>query len=254
MRTLFATIILTACLALPASADDGLPSAWRDVLINACNFSSPGSRGTCLSRQFLGTPYRAGTLGGGPGVAERLTIELEAVDCFTLLDYVEALRRSATPEQFRAQLVGVRYRDGVVSWPTRRHFFSDWIDDPAIREVTEAIGGPAVAYADKELNRGVDGENVLPEVPVQSRRLAYLPSEAIGPELLAKLQAGDYLGIYSREPWLDVSHVGILTVTSGQYYLRHASSHTTTPFVIDSPLLDYLAGKPGIIVLRPVVP
>ena len=255
MRTLLVLIILIACLARPVGATDSqLPAAWQDLLVNTCGVSDPGARVACLSHPFLGIPYQAGTLGGGPGVAEQLTIELAAVDCFTLLDYIEALRRSATPEQFPEQLVRVRYRSGVVSWPTRRHFFSDWIEDSAIREVTAEIGGTAVAFADKELNRGADGEAVLPEVPMRKRRLAYLPTDAIGPTNLARLRAGDYLGIYATKPWLDVSHVGLLVKKSGQLYLRHASSRDATPFVIDSPLLDYLAGKPGIIVLRPVAP
>jgi len=252
MRTLIASIILTAGLALPAlAADNELPAVWREVLVNDCHFSQPGEQVACLSRHFLGIPYRAGTLGGGPGVVEQLTIELGAVDCFTLLDYVEALRRCTTPDQFSQQLAAVRYHAGIVSWPTRRHFFTDWIEDAAIHEVTAEIAGGAVAFVDKELNRGAGGEAVLPEVSLRARQLAYLPTAAIGPEILAKLQAGDYLGLYSDEPWLDVSHVGILVVKSGQLYLRHASSRSAMA-VVDSPLLDYLAGKPGIIILRPV--
>ncbi|NIQ97854.1 MAG: DUF1460 domain-containing protein, partial [Desulfuromonadales bacterium] len=50
----------------------------------------PGEQIVAISNRFLGTPYRAGTLGGGPGQTEALTVSLDAVDCFTLLDYVEA--------------------------------------------------------------------------------------------------------------------------------------------------------------------
>jgi len=254
MRSLLLTVALTASLTLTATAaDNGLPAVWQDLLVGVCTQSSPGARVACLSQRFLGTPYRAGTLGGGPEIPERLTIELGAVDCFTLLDYLEALRRCTTPDQFPQQLTAVRYRAGIVSWPTRRHFFTDWVEDAAIREVTAEIAGGAVTYADKVLNQGAGGEAVLPEVPVRARQLAYLPTEAIGPESLAKLQAGDYLGIYSKEPWLDVSHVGIVVSKSGQLYLRHASSRSAMA-VVDSPLLDYLAGKPGIIILRPVAP
>nr|WP_273968370.1 N-acetylmuramoyl-L-alanine amidase-like domain-containing protein [Enterobacter cancerogenus] len=39
---------------------------------------------------FLGTPYQADTLIGGPGTLEALVVNFNGVDCFTLADYVEA--------------------------------------------------------------------------------------------------------------------------------------------------------------------
>lgn len=44
-----------------------------------------------VSSAFLGTPYQADTLIGGPGIPEVLVANFNGVDCFTLADYVEAL-------------------------------------------------------------------------------------------------------------------------------------------------------------------
>ena len=252
MRVLLISMVIIICLALPAAADtDDLPEKWQTILSNACRFSAPGARVECLSNNFLGTPYRADTLGGGPGQDEHLTIEFEAVDCFTLLDYIEALRRIEMPGEFRAALINVRYRDGIVTWSSRKHFFTDWALDPEILDVTAEIAPYAVQSVEKELNRHADGTPVLPGIPLRHRRIFYHSADPLNPEVLDRLQPGDYIGIYSEEAWLDVSHVGLLVIKNGKAYLRHASSRPETLYVIDSPLIDYLRGKPGIIVLRP---
>ncbi len=43
-----------------------------------------------VSSAFLGTPYQADTLIGGPGIPEVLVANFNGVDCFTTADYVEA--------------------------------------------------------------------------------------------------------------------------------------------------------------------
>jgi len=62
-------------------------------------------------------------------------------------------------------------------------------------------------------------------------------------------QTGDYIGIYSDLPGLDVSHVGIVVKDGPNINFRHASSAARK--VIDEDFSEYIAGKPGIVVLRP---
>jgi hypothetical protein len=251
MRGIILFIILLFGLLPLACADANILPERLSVPSTSCRQLSPGARAVCLSEYFLGTPYRTNTLGGGPGQKERLTVQLAAVDCFTLLDYVEALRRLDLYETFDQSLIEVRYRNHKVSWSTRRHFFSDWVESPFITDVTLEVGGQAVRGVSKRLNLQENGENLLPSVPIRETVLNYIPTEAIKREVVARLQAGDYVGIYSVKPGLDVSHVGLLVLRDGQPFLRHASSRSETPYVIDSPLLEYLQGHPGIIVLRP---
>ncbi len=234
-------------------AVDPLPAGLVAALATSAASADAGERVAAISAGFLGTPYRAATLGGGAGLPEPLVMTLDAVDCFTLLDYVEALRRCRDPGEFRDQLVAVRYRGGVIAWEHRRHFFTDWLAAPAARivDVTEAIGGGQTRRVDKRLNLRDDGTLYLPGVAIQERTIRYLPPAALDPEVLGRLRPGDYLGIYAPEPGLDVSHVGIVVRRDGQLFLRHASSRRAAAQVVDSDLRAYLAGTPGVVILRP---
>ncbi|EBE4966290.1 DUF1460 domain-containing protein, partial [Salmonella enterica] len=49
---------------------------------------------------------------------------------------------------------------------------------------------------------------------------------------------------------LDVSHVGIVVRHDGQVWFRNASSLAANRKVVDSPFLEYMRAKPGIVVLR----
>lgn len=249
-------LLLAVCLLTAGHARGGerLPPVWRHELAQAGRLPDPGERVVRISALFLGTPYRAQTLGGGAGVPERLRIVLDAVDCFTLLDYVEALRRTADPAEFPTRLAEVRYRERVIAWETRRHFFTDWAQAPEgrIADVTTAVGGAAARQADKQLNRRADGTLLLPGIAVQARRVSFVPAVAVSGEVLGRLRSGDYLGIYAEDAGLDVTHVGIVVRREGRLLLRHASSRREAGRVIDSDLSAYLAGKPGIVVLRPL--
>lgn len=254
-RRLLLGLLLPALVLVAASArgEALLPPDWRELVAEAAPLADPGERAARISEKFLGVPYQANTLNGGPGTAEKLTVELAAVDCFTLLDYVEALRRSTSPDEFSSRLVEVRYRDGLIAWDRRRHFFTDWATAPGGRivDVTAALDGNRVQQVFKQLNRKADGTLFLRGVPVQARTVSYLPPAAFNDRLFQQLRPGDYLGIYTPAAGLDVSHVGIVVRRDDRLWLRHASARRALGRVVDSPLRDYLADKPGLVVLRP---
>ncbi|HKN18715.1 MAG TPA: N-acetylmuramoyl-L-alanine amidase-like domain-containing protein, partial [Dissulfurispiraceae bacterium] len=83
------------------------------------------------------------------------------------------------------------------------------------------------------------------------RDIEYIPSNAMADKLVDNLETGDYIGIYSATPGLDVSHVGIFIKTGGEAYLRHASSAKQQRKVIDQDFKSYIKTKQGVIVLRP---
>ncbi|AMV71556.1 hypothetical protein DBW_1182 [Desulfuromonas sp. DDH964] len=221
-------------------------------LIAAVRPLPPGARIVALSAALLGTPYASGTLVGGPERPEQLIIDLAGVDCFTFLDQVEALRRAASLDDFPQQLRQVRYRGGVVSYVTRRHFFSDWVADGAgrIADVTAAVGQGRAEVVVKELNRREDGSPWLPGLAVTRRAVSYIPTPRIDREVLAALQEGDYVGIYAPHAGEEVSHTGLVVRTGDQLLLRHASSASGLRRVVDVDLLQYLQGKPGLVVYR----
>ncbi len=242
-------LMYASCLGGPSE-----PNAARlaRILAAAGPAESPGDRIVALSRQFLGTPYAADTLVGGPGEAELLVINLEGFDCFTLLDTVEALRRSASADDFPARLRSVRYRHATVAYQERRHFFSDWVADGEgpLSDVTQQIGQGRAKLATKQLNLRDDGALWLAGIPVSRRDIFYIPVELIDQQLLTALQPGDYVGIYSRQGGLDVSHTGLVVKDTDRIMLRHASSRRGVDQVVDEELFTYLQGKPGLLVYR----
>jgi hypothetical protein len=66
------------------------------------------------------------------------------------------------------------------------------------------------------------------------------------------MRTGDYAGIYSETEGLDVSHVGIVIRKQDALFLRHASSALGAGAVIDQDFLEYMKGRPGLILLRPL--
>lgn len=232
-----------------------LDARLDSIFAAATAATTPGDRIVALSGHFLGKPYVADTLIGGPDQAEQLVIDLDRFDCFTYLDTVEALHRSRNPAQFPEQLVKVRYRNGVVGYRERRHFFSDWVSagNGEVTDVTVQIGQDRAVTVNKFLNRKSDGSPWLTGIGVTRRDIHYIPAAAINRPVLASLQPGDYVGIYSPLEGLDVSHTGLIVWQGERAMLRHASSQPGVLRVIDDDLLTYLQGKPGLVVYR-VVP
>lgn len=222
-------------------------------LLAARNKAEPGQRAQVVSGELLGTPYGANTLIGSATEPEQLVIDLEAMDCFTYADYVEALKRGSDRQSFLDALRTVRYRDGVVDFAHRKHFFTDWaaVSPPIATDVTDTLGADAVRVT-KNLNDKGSGAMYLPGLPVVTRDVAYVPSSAVDDTVVRGLRTGDYLGAYAPDDGLDVSHVGIVVNTADGPVFRNASSLAADNKVVDTPLADYLATVPGIVVLRPL--
>jgi hypothetical protein len=256
-------LLMSAYLTACATSDtekyqtimDSVTAKKVSQIIRADVVPSSGEKhGEVISRvssAFLGTPYQADTLVGGPDTPEALVANFNGVDCFTLADYVEALTRSHDQKSFLHNLVEVRYTGGKVTYLSRRHFFTDWfVTAPRnARDVTPDIS-PDYAVADKQLNRKPDGSEYIPGLGIHPRKITYIPGKAIGQQVLSKLKTGDYVGVYSPLEGLDVSHVGIVVRHDGQVWFRNASSLAANRKVVDSPFQEYMRPKPGIVVLR----
>lgn len=220
------------------------------VLKEASRIHDHGERIAFLSQYFLGIPYKESTLIGGKNVPEVFVINLEEVDCFTFLEYIEAMRRSVSFSEFRENLKRVRYKSGKVVFENRNHFFTDWVESNSefVEDVTEEIGSKSAIKAKKMLNVKEDGTCFLHGLQPTDRVIKYIPSNVIDEIIVHKLQTGDYIGVYSDKKGLDVSHVGVIIKDEGKVYLRHASSVKRK--VVDEDFNGYMANKPGIVVLR----
>ncbi|MCL1582136.1 DUF1460 domain-containing protein [Xanthomonas nasturtii] len=213
---------------------------------------SPGHLIKRISALFLDTPYQANMLQGSATTPEKLIIDFTGLDCFTYLGYVEAARRASSQQDFVDRLVLTRYVDGIVGFPYRKHFFSDWVARPyeLADDITASISPNAVSV-DKALNLKADGSNYLPGLPVVQRTITYIPVAAVDSNVVGQLRTGDYVGRYSPADGLDVSHVGIFSMTDAGPVLRNASSRPENNKVVDSPFMEYVARTAGIVVYRP---
>ncbi len=248
---------LMSCVALGADRNPVNLGRWSktelaQIMTMARQNDAPGDRIVTISGHFIDTPYVANTLIGGPQTAEQLVIDLAEFDCFTLLDVVEALRRASDVNDFPDQLKQVRYRGGKVAYENRRHFFSDWVagDATMVGDVTATVGQGRAQVVVKQLNLKSDGTHWLPGIPGTRREMTYIPTIEIDMEVLSALQAGDYVGIYTDQPGLDVSHTGLIVKNKDSVKLRHASSRNSVRRVVDEDLLEYLQGKLGLVVYR----
>ncbi|MBI4824776.1 MAG: DUF1460 domain-containing protein [Nitrospirae bacterium] len=203
-----------------------------------------------LSERFIGVNYKESTLIGDKNTKEVLVINLNGVDCFTFIDYIEAMRISGSFSEFQENLRRIRYKSGRVSFKSRNHFFTDWIESNQefVSDVTEKIGGRYTVKSQKVLNTKNDGTYFLLGIKPKNRVIKYIPSERIDSKVIARLKTGDYVGIYCNEKGLDVSHVGIIIKAKAKVYLRHASSIKRK--MVDEEFKKYMAGKTGIVVLR----
>ena len=228
-----------------------------------------------VARQFLGSPYRAGTLEvEGP---ERLVVNLREFDCVTLVESTLAIARCSAGERrtiddVRSELIRIRYRGGVLDgYASRLHYFSDWISDNErkglVKDLTGLLGGvpkrntvnfmssrpqayprlrdPAVRAAISARERTISAtpHTVLP--------LRLLPTAASG------INDGDILGITAGVPGLDFVHTGFAVHVDGRVHFLHAPLSGGVVIVSAKTLEEVLRARqtpPGIVVVRPLRP
>lgn len=222
------------------------------IIREASGIEDDGSRIAFLSGYFLGLEYRESTLIGDSSTAEVFVINLSGMDCFTFIEYIEAMRLSASFDDFRKNLQQVRYRSGIVSFENRRHFFTDWTayETATVEDITAQIGGANTIRVQKTINRKEDGTPLLPGIMLSPRMISYIASAPMDESATQLLETGDYAGIFSATEGLDVSHVGIIIKEGDRNTFRHASSDPRYRKVIDQDLHGYISEKPGLIILR----
>jgi hypothetical protein len=224
-----------------------------NIIRQSSKINDIGARIEFLSEKFLDLDYKESTLIGNITTPEVFVINLQGVDCFTFIDYIEAMRLSVSFSEFKKNLKKVRYKSGKVEFRKRNHFFTDWYKSSSdfIDDVTHAIGGKKTKWIWKILNKKKDGTYFIPGIEPVRRKIRYIPSGAIDESVMDELKTGDYIGIYSDLKGLDVSHVGIIIKSGDKVYLRHASSLKRFRRVTDQNFKRYVTDRTGIIILRP---
>ena len=241
---------------VPVYKEKILLGTWSEerlgaVIAESTEIKNIGERIAFLSEQFLGVPYKESTLIGNATIPEKFVINIESFDCFTFLDCIEAMRLSRAYDDFYKNLIRIRYKEGIVEYKRRNHFFTDWTiyNRDFVQNRTKEIGGKKIKTITKTLNHKDEGCCFLYGIKPFKRAISYVPSESVDKTTCARLATGDYIGIYSNLTGLDVSHVGIIVREGPSIYFRHASS--TVRKVVDQDFSEYISDKPGIIILRP---
>ncbi len=202
--------------------------------------SGLGERMVREALALLDTPYAAATLVGGAEAREQLVCRADSFDCMTFLATVVSRGLPGDPCENLRQW---RYREGLVEWSARRHFFSDWLDHECL--VDAASGWPwAVTHTNRLNDRGED-LRWLPGLPIRMISGAVAPADR---RTLAALQDGDLVGFHSPLPGLDVSHVGLIRREGDRVLLLHASSRSGR--VVEEELQDHPAWPKGLRAFR----
>ena len=139
----FLLFYLFTLLPFPASAQVTYERADSITICRLLQKANRQSDVLWIAREFLGVPYVAHTLEVND--REQLVVNTRQLDCTTLVETVTALKICAqqgrrTFADYVNTLRNLRYRQGIVDgYPSRLHYFSDWILDKVRMKMVDDI-------------------------------------------------------------------------------------------------------------------
>ena len=240
-------ISLLAFLPFRASAQVTYERADSITICKLLQKANRQSGVLSIAREFLGVPYVAHTLEVND--REQLVVNTRQLDCTTLVETVTALKICAqqgrkTFADYTNTLRNLRYRQGIVDgYPSRLHYFSDWILDKVRMKMVDDIQSPnppftalqhiAVGYMSTHPN-AYQALKAHPElVPVirqqeealTGRTARYIPKGDIRNTALLRqtVKDGDIIAITCNKEGLDIAHLGFAVWRGDGLHLLNAS-------------------------------
>jgi len=230
-----------------------------------------------IGESFIGTDYLAKGLEADGD--EQLVINLTGLDCTTLVENCLALSRCVKKgktsfDDYLSELQYIRYRDGVVDgYPSRLHYFSDWIinniEKGVVEDETKELGGKPIQFnlnfmsthpdSYRQLNENPD---LIPIIEMQEEEISlreyyYIPKEEFSTKEKC-VRGGDIIAVTTTVDGLDIGHVGIaIEMDDGRIHLLHAPNVDKDVQITEEPLADYLMKykrHSGVIVLKVLEP
>ena len=200
-----------------------------------------------FARQFIGVPYVAHTLEVNDH--EQLVVNTRQLDCTTLVETVTALklcndRGRRTWADYVRMLTMLRYRQGVLDgYPSRLHYFSDWIRDKVQMQLVNDIQQPnppfsAVqtvnvsymsthpeAYKALKANAALVPQIRQQEQSLSGQKARYIPKSAVRNTKLLRttVKDGDIIAITCNKAGLDIAHLGFAVWRKDGLHLLNAS-------------------------------
>lgn len=226
-----------------------------------------------IAGTFIDAPYVGATL--EIYKEERLVINLKELDCTTFAENCLALMRTIKKndpkvQTFYNELKLIRYRSGKIDgYPSRLHYFSDWIFDNQKKKIVQDVTGsfkasdftPQVNFMSKNpekypMFKGhpefIKKMNKYEKI-ISGRKLKYIPKGKIA-ENEHYIQDGDIIGITTNIEGMDIMHVVIAIKQGKETHLIHASLQHHKVLISEETLADYVNSRKtatGIIVARP---
>lgn len=248
------SLIIILCRCLPAYTQDEVKYLQKDSivateLLKSC-MTECKTKDNCLmyfARKLKSIPYVARTLEGGE--RERLVVNLRQLDCTTYVENVIALylcikNGETTFRDFCNYLRKIRYENGIVTYPTRLHYFSYWIEqntltgivreivpqDSSVTEDSEYdiyyMSSNPEKYPALKKDTSLIDEIAKMEKYFDGKTYRYIPKAKLkNPESLqAYIKDGDIIAIVTNKKGLDISHIGFAAWHKGNLHLLNASS------------------------------
>ena len=276
-------------------AQDPIPLAgteteedWR-ILLSTVSWAraqgldtlSMGETVARVGRRFVGRPYIPGTL--EVAEPEALVVNLREFDCVTFVENAVAISRvlhttdrdaaeTQIRDRFVSELAGLRYRDGRIDgYPSRLHYFSEWISDnerrERVRHLSPLIGGTAdeqpitFMTTHPDAYRQLADSAVLEEIRRREEELSGRARYGVRQNRIAQfqdsIQTGDLIAATSTLVGLDVAHTGIAIWDGDVLRLMHAPLVGDSVQISEVPLADRInsiSRQDGIMVARPLAP
>jgi Protein of unknown function (DUF1460) len=210
--------LLAGATALAAGSGPSLAGAARieRLIAEARGLEPISQRIDFISGALRGTRYQGYTLIGGPRRPEQFVLRDDAFDCVTFCETVLAAAIAHDIGEFETALREIRYRNGIVNWFERNHYFFEWGQHNVANKTCRWIGMDGAVDIDKT----VDSQKGLSKRRFAMRVIpiaAFLAHKAM-------LQSGDIIGFVSRRPNLDYFHTGFIAFARDRtLLLRHAS-------------------------------
>ena len=226
-----------------------------------------------IARRFIGFPYVGHTLDRTDD--ERLVVNLYEIDCTTYLENALALTLCVKAGEtdfmsFKKHLQDLRYRDGLLAYENRLHYYQWWVTDNAHMGFVEDIdepNPPFTAVQKLKINYMSCNPQLYDMLRHHPERVAalktiedatngtavrYIPKASVkNTQLLREtIHDGDILALVTNKKNLDTTHLGIAVwMKDGLHLLNASSIHKK---VVEEPMLlyDYLARRQYLIGIR----
>lgn len=230
-----------------------------------------------FARQFVKCPYVAHTLEVND--KEQLVVNTRQLDCTTFVETVLALIVCNHNSRFSwADYIDVlrllRYRGGKLNqYPSRLHYFSDWIDDKINMGFVIEIKNPDPPFSATQMleinfmSQHVQSYKALKANPhfiplirqqekaLSGRSYKYMPKSAVKHKSLLRqvIKDGDIIAITCNKTGLDIAHLGFAVWKKDGVHLLNASQLHKEVVTEPMTLYKYLQKHPtftGVRVIR----